>query len=190
MCGQSLQSCLTLCDPMDCSTPGSSVHGILQPSILEWGAISSSSRSSQARDQILTCCSSGTSGGSLTSEPLGKADNVKTGYYLKALTLCLAHTQTVSCKSLQNTRSECDHPTPHLTNEAQRQTPVQGYLKGYLIHMQRDPEAGPLALGPAPRPAETQGSGVGPLADLPTPHRLVSMTTELFHQGQSYTSQP
>ena len=69
-------------------------------------------------------------------------------------------------------------PTPHLTNEAQRQTPVQGYLEGYLIHMQRDPEAGPLALGPAPRPAETQGSGVGPLADLPTPHRLVSMTTE------------
>ena len=116
MCGQSLQSCLTLCDPMDCSTPGSSVHGILQPSILEWGAMSSSSRSSQARDQIHTCCSSGTSGGSLTSEPLGKADNVKAGYYLKALTLCLAHTQTVSCKSLQNTRSECDH-YPHTSSD-------------------------------------------------------------------------
>ena len=34
-----LQSCLTLCDPMDCSLPGSSVHGILQASILEWVAI-------------------------------------------------------------------------------------------------------------------------------------------------------
>ena len=32
------QSCLTLCDPMDCSPPGSSVHGILQASILEWVA--------------------------------------------------------------------------------------------------------------------------------------------------------
>jgi len=36
------QSCLTLCDPTDCSPPGSSVHGILQARILEWIAISSS----------------------------------------------------------------------------------------------------------------------------------------------------
>ena len=35
-----LQSCLTLCDPMDCSLPGSSVHGISQARILEWVAIS------------------------------------------------------------------------------------------------------------------------------------------------------
>ena len=34
------QSCLTLCDPTDCSPPGSSVHGILQARILEWAAIS------------------------------------------------------------------------------------------------------------------------------------------------------
>ena len=33
------QSCLTLCDPMDCSLPGSSVHGIFQVRVLEWGAI-------------------------------------------------------------------------------------------------------------------------------------------------------
>ena len=32
------QSCLTLCDPMDCSPPGSFVHGILQARILDWGA--------------------------------------------------------------------------------------------------------------------------------------------------------
>ena len=36
---KSLQSCLTLCDPMDWSPPGSSVHGILQARILEWVAI-------------------------------------------------------------------------------------------------------------------------------------------------------
>ena len=34
------KSCLTLCDPMDCNPPGSSVHGIPQARILEWGAIS------------------------------------------------------------------------------------------------------------------------------------------------------
>ena len=36
VCAKSLQSCPTLCDPVDCSPPGSSVHGILQARILEW----------------------------------------------------------------------------------------------------------------------------------------------------------
>ena len=40
---KSLQSCSTLCDPMDCSPPGSSVHGIFQARVLEWGAIAFSS---------------------------------------------------------------------------------------------------------------------------------------------------
>ena len=44
------QSCLTLCDPMNCSPPGSSVHGIIQARILEWGAIPFSRGSSQPRD--------------------------------------------------------------------------------------------------------------------------------------------
>ena len=43
---------LTLCDPMDCSPLGSSVHGILQARTLEWVAISSSRGSSQPRDRI------------------------------------------------------------------------------------------------------------------------------------------
>ena len=42
MHAQSLQSCLTLCDPMDHSPSGSSVHGILQARILEWVAMPSS----------------------------------------------------------------------------------------------------------------------------------------------------
>ena len=45
------QSCPTLCDPMDCSLPGSSVHGIFQARVLEWVAISFSRASSQPRDQ-------------------------------------------------------------------------------------------------------------------------------------------
>jgi len=36
---KSLQSCPTLCDPIDGSPPGSSVHGIFQARVLEWGAI-------------------------------------------------------------------------------------------------------------------------------------------------------
>ena len=39
------QSCLTLCDPMDCSLPGSSIHGIFQARVLEWGAIAFSGNS-------------------------------------------------------------------------------------------------------------------------------------------------
>ena len=44
------QSYLTLCDPMDCSLPGSTIHGIFQARILEWVAIPFSRRSSQPRD--------------------------------------------------------------------------------------------------------------------------------------------
>ena len=45
------QSCPTLCNPMDCSLPGSSVHGIFQARVLEWVAISFSRGSSQPRDR-------------------------------------------------------------------------------------------------------------------------------------------
>ena len=45
------QSCPTLCNPVDCSPPGSSVCGILQARILEWIAVSFSTGSSQSRDQ-------------------------------------------------------------------------------------------------------------------------------------------
>ena len=52
---RSLQSCLTLRNPMDYSLPGFSVHGILQARILEWVSISSSRESSQPRDRTCTC---------------------------------------------------------------------------------------------------------------------------------------
>ena len=50
------QSCPTLCDPMDCSPPGPSVHGILQARILEWVAMPSSRGSSRPKDQTLVSC--------------------------------------------------------------------------------------------------------------------------------------
>jgi len=53
------QSCLTLCDPMNCSLPGPSVHGILQARILEWVAISFSRGSSWFRDWTWVSCIAG-----------------------------------------------------------------------------------------------------------------------------------
>jgi len=50
------KSCLTLCDPMDCSPSGSSVHGILQARRVKWVAISYSRRSSWPKDQTHVSC--------------------------------------------------------------------------------------------------------------------------------------
>ena len=73
------QLCLTHCDPMDCSPPGSSVHGILQARILEWVAIPFSRGSSNAgiehRSPALQM-------DSLLSEPPGKADFIYSRGYM------------------------------------------------------------------------------------------------------------
>ena len=53
------QSCPTLCDPTDCSPPGSSVYGILQARILQWIAIPFSRGSSQSRDRTQVSCVAG-----------------------------------------------------------------------------------------------------------------------------------
>ena len=63
------QSGPTLCNPMDCSLPGSSAHGILQARILEWVVMPSSRGSSQPRDRI---CVSWIASGFFTTEPPGK----------------------------------------------------------------------------------------------------------------------
>ena len=64
-----LQLCLTLFEPMDCSTPGSSVHGILQARIMEWVAMLSSRGSSWPGDPTHV---SYTAGRFFTAEPLNK----------------------------------------------------------------------------------------------------------------------
>ena len=69
------QLCQTLCDPMDCSPPGSSVQGILQAGILEWVAMPSSRGSSQPRDQTQVSHIAH----SFLSEPPGKAKNTGVG---------------------------------------------------------------------------------------------------------------
>ena len=67
---KSLQLCPTLCDPMDCSPPGSSVHGFLRARILKWVVISSSRGSSRPRDWT---CISHWQADSLPSEPPGRS---------------------------------------------------------------------------------------------------------------------
>ena len=66
------QSCPTLCDPMDCNRPGSSLHGILQAKILEWVAVPSSRGSFWQRNRTHLLCLSALQTGSLSTEPPGK----------------------------------------------------------------------------------------------------------------------
>ena len=56
VCAKSLQSCQILCDPMDCSPPGSSVHGIFQARKLEWVVVLSSRESFWPRDRTCISC--------------------------------------------------------------------------------------------------------------------------------------
>ena len=82
MRAKSLQSCLTLCNPMDCSLPDSSVHGILQAGILEWVAMLSSKRSSNPGIDLVPLTSPALAGGSLPLAPPGKP--MKYGRYSKS----------------------------------------------------------------------------------------------------------
>ena len=73
------QSCSTLCDPIDCSPQGSSVHGILQARRLEWVAIPFSRGSFLPRDPGIKPRSPALQADSLQSEPPGKPKNTGVG---------------------------------------------------------------------------------------------------------------
>ena len=72
VCAKLLQSCPILCNPMDSSLPGFSVHGILQARILEWVVMPSSRGSSRPRDQTCVSCGSCIAGRFFTYELLRK----------------------------------------------------------------------------------------------------------------------
>ena len=75
MHAKSIQLCLTLCDPTDCSSPGSSVPGISQTRILEWVAMPSSRGSSWPRDRTWVSCPFYIGRGTLPLAPPGKPSN-------------------------------------------------------------------------------------------------------------------
>ena len=68
--------CVRLCDPMDCSLPGYSTHGIILAKILEWVTIYSSSGSSQPMDQTWVSCDSCIDR-FFTTEPPGKLVKIR-----------------------------------------------------------------------------------------------------------------
>ena len=84
MHAKSLQLCLTLCDPMDCSPPGSSVCGSLQARILEWVATPFSRGSSQPRDRNCLEClmSPALAGGFFTTSATWEAQDSLTAVSL------------------------------------------------------------------------------------------------------------
>ena len=79
------QLCPTLCDPMDCSLPGSSVHEILQARILEWAAIPFCRGSSQPRDRTWV---SSTAGRKATKEAQPNHRRPKSGQWLNSGNPC------------------------------------------------------------------------------------------------------
>ena len=84
---KSLQSCLTLCNPIDCSPPGSSVHGILQARTLEWVAMPSSRGSSWPRDWICISYVLHWQADSLPLVPPGKPNQLCILYILEKPTI-------------------------------------------------------------------------------------------------------
>ena len=78
---KSLRSRPTLWDSMDCSPPGSSVHGLLQARILESIAMPSSRGSSRSRDRTCVFCGSCIAGGFFTTEPQGSPRTVVGGSF-------------------------------------------------------------------------------------------------------------
>ena len=108
VCVQSLQSCLNLCDLVDYSLPGSSVHGVLQARTLEWVAVPASRGSSWPRDRTCILCVSCTAGGLFTTEPPGKP-------MLRVLWLLSSHSlisDSLQPHELQYARLPCPSPSP------------------------------------------------------------------------------
>ena len=94
VCAKSLQLRLTLWDPLDCSLPGSSLHGIVQARILEWVAISSSRGSSWPRNRTCTSCIASCIAGrffttSATWEAPGSSYLITILFYLIIFCVCL-----------------------------------------------------------------------------------------------------
>ena len=82
------QLCPPFCDPRDCSSPSSSVHGIFQARILEWVAIYSSRGSSQTRDWTRLLLLPALAGRFFTTEPLRKPSLSQSQRKYSANTMC------------------------------------------------------------------------------------------------------
>ena len=97
-CCLAAQSCLTLCDPMDCNPPGSFVYGILQARILEWVSIPFSRGSSWPRDWTQVSC---ITGGFLLLSLQGSPKHLSIYIFLKYLFIWLHKRLSCGMQDLQ-----------------------------------------------------------------------------------------
>ena len=123
------QSWLTLCDPLDCSPPGSSLHGIFQARILEWVSISFSRDSSQSRDQTHVSCVSWIAGSSLPPKPSGKyIDSVSQLFFLLLSVLIflgLSFELLYVLQILLNVDPNCKGRTTNIVSKGHKGVPWQ-----------------------------------------------------------------
>ena len=108
MYAKSLQSCPTRCDPIDCSPPGSSVHGILQARILEWVAVPSPRGSPDPGIEPESLVSPASAGVFTTSTTLYDGLNGYTSQNSTSFSsLCASHHPLLSETSHQDSKTCC-----------------------------------------------------------------------------------
>ena len=114
VCAKSLQSCLTLCNPMDCSPQGSSIHGVLQMRILKWVGMPFLGGSSSPRDWTYVYLVSCTGRQVITS--VTWEAQCRTSWYNKIFSSvqfsCSVVSDSLRPHELQHARPPCPSPTP------------------------------------------------------------------------------
>ena len=143
--------CPTLYDPVVCSLPGSSIHGILQARILEWVAISFSRGPSQPGDRTR---SPALEADALTSEPPGKPMNYSSDRFLcmvhmPVYTLCMKVSCVWTIHTIFFQKYDTDHEveSPCVTNI--RTSPALRSSWGlHHPHSAHPPKPGPASLDP------------------------------------------
>ena len=108
------QSCLTLCDPTDCSLPGFSVHGIFQARVLEWVAISFSKGSSWPRDRTQVSCIAGRCFTLQFKKRKAKELTFSSVQFISVTQSC----PTLRPHGSQHARPPCPSPTPRVHSDS------------------------------------------------------------------------
>jgi len=122
------QSCLTLCNPIDCSLQGSSLHWILQARVLEWVAISFSRGSSRPRDQIQV------------SRIPGRCFNL---WATREVVLEKTLESPLDCKEIQPVHPKGDQSWVFIgRTDVEAETPILWPLDAKSWHIGKDTDAG------------------------------------------------